>query len=74
MSELARCPCGEIPDGLIIRGYDNGTKYARVFGACCGFWSGEFYSDQLDIKFEGENEKSRKLAIQAWNNAPKGGV
>ena len=62
MNELARCPCGEIPEKLRIS--DGPDDMALVSGCCCGNWSIAF---SCDYKYE----DLRDLAEKAWNSAPR---
>ncbi len=66
--QLARCPCGEIPEKLCIEGAGLGRKHAMASGYCCGDWSIEFRtSAQLHVSGE-----DMRLAREAWNAAPRG--
>ena len=60
MSELKKCPCGKVPDRLLVC---INQKYHRVCGDCCGFW---------EIEFRDDHYKSNEKAIEAWNIAPRG--
>lgn len=62
------CPCGEIPKELSIAENGQGIKYAECCGDCCGEWSIEFRTNYLDLN----SRNLMKLAIKAWNNAPRG--
>lgn len=60
------CPCGETPQSLTI--IPSGTlKYAFTAGACCAEWYVEFRTQYKDI----ESSECYKLALEAWNEAPR---
>ena len=64
-TKLKPCPCGKIPPDLSI--VDNGSKWAYVYGDCCGEWHIEFRTMYNSI----ESTKCKKLAIEAWNNSSR---
>ena len=64
--KLARCPCGEVPARLVIQLVD-GMEWAFVSGSCCGDW---WVECRADYKAP-DSPKSRSLAAQAWNDAPR---
>ncbi len=66
--DLAPCPCGQVPEKLIVEYSGQGSKWAMVNGYCCGEWNIEFrtYYEPLD------SEKIMRLAREAWNAAPRG--
>lgn len=66
MEELKKCGCGEIPEGLQVA-HTATSKWAWVSGTCCGEWSIEFRTNYHDI----ESDECMKLAMQAWNLAPR---
>lgn len=67
MTKLAKCPCGQTPIDLgISEGYI--TKYADVYGNCCGEWRIEFYTEYSATG----SDRCMELAIEAWNNANRG--
>lgn len=66
--KLAQCPCGRIPDTLIITESGQGAKYAHVYGNCCGEWTIEFRTYYQPLN----SDKCMELSIYAWNNAPRG--
>ena len=66
MNDLKRCPCGEIPDDLIITEQMSPMNWSWVAGNCCGEWNIEFRSDYES------GEKLKELAVTAWNSAPRG--
>ena len=63
MHELARCPCGEIPERLCIS--PGGYNMSLVSGYCCGDWGIEFRDDRKS------GNDLRALAEKAWNSAPR---
>lgn len=66
MSELARCPCGKVPESLHIQ--DGSTyRWRYVTGNCCGEWILEARVSPLE---DGETEESR--CEKWWNSAPRG--
>jgi len=67
MSELKRCPCGEIPDQLSVAFNGQGAKWATASGDCCGFWEVEFRTEYESI----ESDKCNQFAQQAWNDAKR---
>lgn len=66
MKTLKPCPCGEIPESLLV--VDNGSKWAYVCGNCCNEWHIEFRTMYHPI----ESEECMKLAVEAWNLANRG--
>ena len=64
---LLRCPCGKIPEELVIVGSGLSSKWANVFGDCCGEWMIEFRSAYNDH----DSEECMALATAAWNDAPR---
>ena len=62
----APCPCGEVPEDLIIR-VPQGSKYGTVAGQCCGDWVLEFKAG-----YPKSNEELSNQAEVAWNAAPRG--
>ena len=65
--ELAPCPCGQIPEKLIVD--DSGhARCALVAGYCCGEWAIGFRTNRS--KFDSE-ENIRRARV-AWNAAPRG--
>jgi hypothetical protein len=70
METLRRCPCGEIPESICIQVF-HGPKETRVFAypSCCSVWHVELNVSNIDIF----SINRIKLAIDAWNNAPRQG-
>jgi hypothetical protein len=66
--ELAPCPCGEIPEKLIVDGPEIYKSLAMVSGYCCGKWHIEFRTYYAPL----DSEKILRLAREAWNAAPRG--
>lgn len=62
------CPCGKIPDKIYAVDNGQGRKWAQAYGNCCGEWSVEFRTEYNEI----DSDKCNKLAIEAWNEAPRG--
>lgn len=67
MSELKRCPCGQIPESLCVDEGAAGGKYAVVSGNCCNEWSVEFRTGFHDIG----SDKCIEEAIKEWNEAKR---
>lgn len=65
MKNLKPCPCGEIPNSLLVA--DNGAKWAYAYGDCCNEWHIEFRTMYHPI----ESEECIALAIEAWNEAKR---
>ncbi len=68
MIELKPCPCGKTPTGLIIE--STNAKWFRCSGICCGEWEIEFRSNYNNPN--PDSDEAEKLAIKAWNDAPRG--
>ena len=64
---LAPCPCGKVPERLIIVPND-GYKHAFAVGECCGDWHIEFRTNYE--KFD--SPECMAFAQAAWNDAPRG--
>jgi hypothetical protein len=65
MPKLKRCPCGKIPKKLLIIETQESPKWKNCFGNCCAEWG-------IDFRAAVENKDEMELAIEAWNNAPRG--
>ena len=64
MTELHPCPCGKVPDELVVvPGHTE--KYAFTVGTCCGDWHIEFRTGY----FHHESSECLALARAAWNEA-----
>ena len=63
MQNLKPCPCGKIPNSLLIA--DNGVKWAYAFGDCCNEWHIEFRTAYNPI----DSDECMSLAVEAWNIA-----
>lgn len=63
---LARCPCGEVPEELILREGES-LKYAFAAGGCCDEWHIEFRTNYIPL----ESPQGKALAETAWNKAPR---
>lgn len=61
---LKRCPCGKVPKDVFVQ-QGACSKWAYVYGDCCGEWSIEFRTGYKDI----ESEACKELAVDAWNEA-----
>ena len=66
MSELKPCPCGKLPEELIVTREHDRSKYAMVSGDCCGEWEIEFRADHLT-----DDVLIKKMANEAWNKAKR---
>ena len=64
--KIARCPCGKIPEKLIITETDQSPKWRICACDQCGEWMIEFRSGYSDS----EKEIMEK-AIKEWNAAPR---
>lgn len=62
---LAPCPCGEVPNGLIMECSER-AKFGRAAGQCCGSWYVEYFN-----RFEGDQNKMLVNAVKAWNESPR---
>lgn len=67
MAELAACPCGKVPERLVVDGEGARPKFAWVSGICCHGWDVEFRNQYEPI---GSPESDRR-AREAWNAAPR---
>ena len=65
---LKPCPCGQVPEALTITDNGQGYKWASATGTCCDEWSVEFRTQYNDYT----SDACRELAIEAWNEAPRG--
>jgi hypothetical protein len=61
------CPCGKIPDALIVEAGSTAT-YAMVSANCCNEWLVEFRTNFHPI----DSEELHELALKAWNRAERG--
>jgi len=68
MSKLKPCPCGQVPPDFGIEDCGSSPKYAQFVPSCCSEWNIEFRTNYYDY----DSEECRKLAIRAWNEAPRG--
>ena len=68
MVELKGCPCGKVPEALVIEG-QNRQKWQHVAGTCCGTWEVEFRTSY----YPNGSPELMELAIAAWNDAPREG-
>lgn len=66
--KLAQCPCGETPTQICVYDANQGGKWAFAVPDCCGEWSIEFRTTYKAL----DSDECGKLAIDAWNNAPRG--
>ena len=66
MTVLNKCPCGEVPTDIHIRGQD--AKWAFASGNCCNDWLIEFRTKYCSI----DSNECKELAIVAWNKVPRG--
>ncbi len=66
-SDLKECPCGKIPELLNITDAGQGGKWFAVDGGCCGEWEIEFRTMYYGM----DSDECMKLAIEAWNDAPR---
>jgi len=69
MSELKKCPCGKIPEKLMICANEN-KKIGEAYCPHCQTWGVEFRSNNL--KFN--HPEVVRVARETWNLAPRGGV
>ena len=61
------CPCGKRPNKLHITDAGQGSKWANVMGDCCREWMIEFRTSYYAL----DSDECIKLAIEAWNEAPR---
>ena len=62
---LKKCPCGKVPSELVLY-IQAGTLWTHVAGNCCYKWQ-----VTADLALEDGPEKNMKIAIKAWNAAPR---
>jgi hypothetical protein len=67
MNDLARCPCGAIPEALSIYDGGQGGKWHYVVGNCCGEWMIEFRASYHAI----DSDACKALAAAGWNAAKR---
>jgi hypothetical protein len=65
--QYKKCPCGQIPDHLIIVDGEC-AKWAYVSGSCCNEWKVEFRTQYFAL----DSDECLKLATEAWQEAPRG--
>ena len=65
--DLEPCPCGKVPEGLMIEMQERG-KYGRTMGDCCAEWAVEFRNG-----YTADQQETLKKAAAAWNAAPRVG-
>lgn len=65
--KIKKCPCGKTPTKIIIQ-EDRIAKWSMAFGDCCSDWIIEF---RTHYKKPGSPELY-KLAVDAWNEMPRG--
>ena len=64
---LKRCPCGQVPNSLIIQELELGSRYKRAVPDCCKAWHIEFR-----VGYTKEDQEIMRLAKEAWNALPRG--
>lgn len=69
VSDLKPCPCGKIPERLIVHAEHSCPKWAWVTGSCCDGWGLEFRNDYA---WAGTPEQMEK-ATEAWNTMERAG-
>ncbi len=65
--KLKKCPCGEVPDELIIFDSGHGGKWAYVHGSCCSLWMIELNTLYYDVS----SDRCMDFAIEYWNDAER---
>ena len=65
--EIKKCPCGGQPKQFQILDNGQGHKWANAYPDCCSEWSIEFRTKYKPF----DSEDCQKLAIAAWNSAPR---
>lgn len=65
---LQPCPCGRTPTRLSVEADHDRPKWAYVSGNCCGEWSIEYRNAYTMLN----TPEADKIAMQAWNRAPRG--
>ena len=68
MDDLKPCPCGQTPKNLCIVPSADGSKWAYVYGGCCGDWNIEFRTNYNRL----DSDECMKIAIEYWNDAERG--
>ena len=66
MIELKKCPCGKTPKSIGSYQSGGGYKWAFAHPSCCGEWNIEYRTQYSS------GEELLELAVEAWNNAPRG--
>lgn len=61
------CPCGKVPDRLIIEAEIDTPKWARAVCPHCGEWNIEFRAQYAHKA----SPEIMAWAIAAWNEAPR---
>lgn len=64
---LCRCPCGKTPTSVGVYDLGQGGKWAAAVPDCCGEWMIEFRTGYFDL----DSDECKKLAREAWNEAPR---
>jgi len=64
---MKKCPCGKHPTELVVVDAGQGSKWAFVYGDCCGEWHIEFRTMYHDL----DSNECMALALDAWNEAPR---
>ena len=67
MSDLKKCPCGKVPERLIITDAGQGGKWAYAYGDCCSTWEIEFRTGYYAL----DSDECMRAAIAFWNDAPR---
>ena len=70
MTELKRCPCGQVPEYLDITPSASGYKWAVITPNCCGQWDSEIKVQGLPL----DSDDVHGYAIETWNELPRGGM
>ena len=64
---LKRCPCGQVPNSLIIQEFQEDQVVLDASPACCSYWNFNFSAEDTD-----KEQETMDSAIKAWNALPRG--
>lgn len=64
---ILACPCGKVPESLVVEANGQGAKWANVYGSCCGEWKIEFRTKYFPL----DSPDCMAEALKGWNSAPR---
>ena len=67
LPELVPCPCGQIPENIIVSESDGAGKWGVGNPSCCGEWAFEFRLSYHDP----DGMAAKILAFDSWNELPR---